>query len=90
MNFQNHIELLERRIVKSSSLDGTSLLIAGTAGDDHIVVSLNPDDVSQLRVRVNDDVKDYAFDDVKSIRIEGHRGNDSIQVDDSAGGGVSV
>src|SRR5437764_1376470 len=78
-------EPCERRRLMSAAIVGTTLQIGGTAGDDHISVEIDKSDVSKLRVRVNKTQSLFKASAVKLIRIEGRRGNDDIEIDQTNG-----
>src|SRR4051794_27148460 len=79
------METLETRRLLSAAVQGTVLNIAGTAKDDRIVASLKHDDSSMLEVHVGRHVSEFSRGGIKSIRIEGRRGDDSITIDQSNG-----
>src|SRR5689334_12750839 len=75
-------EALEQRRLRSATLGGNGTLnIAGTSGDDAIVVSLDTSDSSKLDVKVNDDaVQQFSRASVTLIRVDAGAGNDSVVV----------
>src|SRR3954463_12129901 len=79
----NHIEHLERRSVKSATLDGSSLVITGTAGNDAIVVSVDDGNPSELNVSINGTVTQFDLAQVAKMRITADAGDDTIHVDDN-------
>src|SRR5438046_1582863 len=79
------MQMLETRRLLSAAVQGTVLNIAGTAKDDHIGVSLKHDDAGTLQVHVGKHVSEFSRTGIKSIRIEGRRGDDSISIDQSNG-----
>src|SRR5689334_2028 len=78
-------ESMERRRLLSAAIAGTTLQIAGTAGDDHISVALDKTDLTKLKVTVNQEQSTFDVSGLKLIRIQGRRGNDDIEIDQSNG-----
>ena len=64
------MQMLETRRLLSAAVQGTVLNIAGTAKDDHIVVSLKHGDDGQLEVHVGKHVSDFSRGGIKTIRVD--------------------
>src|SRR5688572_11448472 len=79
-------EALEGRRLMSVALAGGTLKITGTAGDDAYVVSINPDDATQLDVSMCGHTDTFALADItKMIKVKLGDGEDVFEVDDSNG-----
>lgn len=85
-----HGELLEpRRLMAAETsvtletyLDGVQLRVVGTDGDDHITVRSDPD-LGLVVTSAADELVHAYGGEVKTLRIAGGAGNDSIRIDPS-------
>src|SRR3954451_3924036 len=85
MESQVFFESMERRRLLSAAIVGSTVHVAGTTGDDRITVSLDHKNTDRIHVNVNGHVTTFDVAAVKLIRIEGRRGNDDIEIDQSNG-----
>jgi Ca2+-binding RTX toxin-like protein len=74
------MECLERRVCLSAVLTGNVLVIAGTAGNDVITVSLDPQKANYL-VKFNQSGSAYPRSAVQSIEVDAGDGNDKITLE---------
>lgn len=81
------IEFLEARQLLSAAFmeAGGRLVVRGTAGNDTITVSRNPNNRAQIRVVMDGKAYDFASRFVKQVRVEAGAGNDLVKSDTSKG-----
>jgi Ca2+-binding RTX toxin-like protein len=80
MNRPAMIEQLENRLFLTSTLTGTTLKVVGTGGDDSIIVSVASNDPSRYVVNESGVNKRFRKSAVKTIRIDGRAGADTIRI----------
>ncbi len=78
-------ESVERRRLLSAAMSGSMLNISGTSHNDAIDVSLDHKHAGQLDVTIDGKVSKFKTSQVKSIHIDGGRGNDVIDIDERNG-----
>ena len=78
------LELRQMLSVGRSGGDGV-LSVKGTTGNDQIMVSVDPSNAADIRVTMNGASSDFAAAKVKTVKVDGDRGNDSIKLDESKG-----
>lgn len=81
------VESLEARtLLTGATLDASGLLtIIGTDSADRIVVSVNKNNTSALRVEFNGQFSNFSKAQVKAFHVEGRGGNDRIIFDQTNG-----
>lgn len=82
------IEPLERRQLLSApfaALHHGLLTVHGTARADHITVSVDANNPAKLDVEVNGRIARFSEAKVKDVQVNGGKGNDDIEIDDSNG-----
>ena len=79
------LESLEPRSLLSASLRGGVLTINGGSGNDQIVLSLNVPDANRLVVTENGRARSFDLAAITSIKANGGRGNDLIELDQGNG-----
>ena len=80
------IETLQSRRLLAVAVSGAQMFVTGTAGDDHVLISLDVADPSKLDVNLNGQVQQFDRTSITSIDVEAGAGPDQIVVDESAGG----
>jgi len=75
------IEVLEARQLLSVAFmeAGGRLVVRGTAGNDTINVSRNPNNSAQIRVVMDGKSYDFATRLIKQVRVEAGAGNDLVK-----------
>jgi Ca2+-binding RTX toxin-like protein len=78
----NQMEFLEGRRFRSADLEGSVLKVAGTFQDDRILVQRVSDEVNgdRVEVNINGNAQYFIAAAVHDLRVDGRRGNDSIDI----------
>lgn len=74
------IQVLESRALLSATLENGVLTLEGTSEDDILRVRPDRDDPTIVVARVNDESFEFPAEDVSEIVINGHAGNDRLQI----------
>ncbi len=75
-----HVEALLQRCLLSVSVVKETLNIEGTAGRDEILLSVHPQVINLMSVKVNGDEKAFLLGSFKVININTLGGNDMVRV----------
>src|SRR6478609_1921414 len=78
-------EKLERRALRSASLDNGVLNVLGTTGNDHMAVFVDANDATKIDVKLNGKVTTYDRASINSIYMEGRAGNDEMGIIETNG-----
>ena len=84
------VESLERRGMLSATIEGTVLLVAGTSGEDEILVNNNPSDSSKVDVTHNGQTHTFDKAGLRRVRVYAGRGDDVVHIGDDIGLKVGV
>ena len=81
------VECLElRQMFSVGVLGGDGVLsVKGTTGNDQITIALDPSNTAEVRVTLGSQSSDFSAAKVKTVKVDGDRGNDSIKLDESKG-----
>src|SRR6185369_5178637 len=79
------VETLEPRKLLSAALEGTQLVVTGTAGNDTINVFLAAPGSTQVSVKVNNNTQTFDLAAIREIKVFGLRGDDLIQINQTNG-----
>ena len=82
-------ERLEPRRLLAVAMSGTQLFITGTDAGDHVLITMNARESSELRVNVNGEWMTFDRNEVSGIEVNGGSGRDHLIVAES-GGNVTI
>src|ERR1043166_6106051 len=78
------VEALEQRRLLSAAMDGSVLNVAGTAGDDRIIVTTRVTSryEEMIVVLVNGKGSEFPWSGVSQVRVDARAGNDTVSIGD--------